>query len=128
MKKIFLVLLAVAFVTISCKDEVIKEPKNLIEKEEMINIIYDLSVLDAMKSQSMGVTYSYPKPFDFIKKKYKVDSLTFVQNTQYYASDINEYKKMYDKVKEKIDKETKKIDGGKKPTLAPSAEEVGIVK
>jgi hypothetical protein len=127
MKKIILVLLAVAFATTSCQDNVVKKPKNLIDKDDMINIIYDLSVLEAMKSQTMGV-HTYPKPFEFLKKKYKVDSLTFVQNTQYYASDINEYKKMYEKVKEKIDKETKKIDAGKKPTIVPSAEEVGIVK
>jgi len=58
----------------------------------MIDIIYDLAILEAAKSQTSGA-YQYPKTTQFLKEKYKIDSLTFAQSTQYYASDMKEYKK-----------------------------------
>lgn len=99
------------FLLIGCKNDIVKKPNTLIEREKMIEIIYDLSVLEALKSQTMGQQMSYPKPFELIKEKYHVDSLTFVQNTQYYASDLKDYKRMYNEVKKKIEAETAKLEG-----------------
>ena len=48
--------------------------------------------------------------FDYIYKKYKIDSVQFSKSNKYYASDIDEYKKMFEKVKEKLSAETLKID------------------
>jgi Domain of unknown function (DUF4296) len=61
--------------------------------------------LEAMRSQNFGIQKSYPTTTQFIKKKYKVDSITLVQNTKYYASDIREFKKIYERVKERIDEQ-----------------------
>ena len=55
----------------------------------------------------------YLTPIEFVKIKYKVDSLTFAQSIQYYASDIKEYKKMYDAVKVRLAKENAKINNNK---------------
>ena len=86
----------------------------------MIDIIYDLAILEGVKSQTAG-TLKYPKAIEFIKNKYKVDSLTFAQSTQYYASDIKDYKKMYDEVKKRLDAESLKISGGK--PVAPNTDQ-----
>ena len=86
----------------------------------MVDIIYDLALLEAAKSQTSG-TLSYPKPIEFIKNKYKVDSLTFAQSTQYYASDIKDYKKMYNEVKERLNANTIKLNGGK--PLVPNTDQ-----
>lgn len=120
MKKIVLFILALLFFTISCKDTTVKKPKNLIERKKMVDIIYDLALLEAAKSQTSG-TLSYPKPIEFIKNKYKVDSLTFAQSTQYYASDIKDYKKMYNEVKERLNTNTIKLNGGK--PLVPNTDQ-----
>ncbi len=120
MKKIVLFILALLFFTISCKDTTVKKPKNLIERKKMVDIIYDLALLEAAKSQTSG-TLSYPKPIEFIKNKYKVDSLTFAQSTQYYASDIKDYKKMYNEVKERLNANTIKLNGGK--PLVPNTDQ-----
>lgn len=128
MKKTFLTLIILLMVVASCKEEVIKKPNKLVEKEVMINILYDLSVLEALRSQTTGNLYSYPKPMEFVKKKYKIDSLTFVQNTQYYAADIKEYRKMYNKILEKIDKESSKSPSVPKPKLPPNTKEIGTEK
>lgn len=125
MKKIIIVLISLVFITISCKKDIVKEPKIIVDRDVMINIIYDLSVLEAMKTQTMGVQNSYPKATEFIKKKYKIDSLTFAQNTQYYAQDIKDYKKMYEEVKDRLLQDTEKISGGKNKT---ENQEEGIVK
>ena len=120
MKKIVLFIIALLFFTISCKDTTVKKPKNLIERKKMVDIIYDLALLEAAKSQTSG-TLSYPKPIEFIKNKYKVDSLTFAQSTQYYASDIKDYKKMYNEVKERLNANTIKLNGGK--PLVPNTDQ-----
>ena len=112
MKKISLLFIVIAFVFISCKEEIIQKPKNLIEREKMVDIIYDLSILEAVKNQNFGIE-KYPKATEFIKRKYKIDSLTFAKSTQYYASDIKAYKKMYDEVKSRLNVEGAKLNKGK---------------
>jgi hypothetical protein len=90
---------------VGCKKELVKEPKRLIDKEKMVNIIYDLSLLDGMKVQdptfldSMKISTN-----QYIFKKYKIDSVQFAQSNIYYAADTKEYEKMYSKVKARIEK------------------------
>lgn len=124
MKKALFVLFVVSFVTLSCNEEIVEKPKNLIEKDKMKEIIYDLAILESARNQT-STTHKYPKASVFLKEKYKVDSLTFAKSTQYYASDIKEYKKMYEEVKERLDKENKKMNGT--PIPVQNLEE-GIVK
>jgi len=124
MKKYTLFFIAIILIAASCKDKVIEKPKNLIERDKMIDMIYDLAILEAAKAQTSG-TYQYPKTTQFLKEKYKIDSLTFAQSTQYYASDMKEYKKMYDEVKERLNAENTKLNGGQPIKENP---EEGIVK
>ncbi|GEP51514.1 hypothetical protein FNO01nite_21860 [Flavobacterium noncentrifugens] len=93
----------------------VKKPEKLIDKEEMVNIIYDVSILEAMRARNPspaehGITR------DYIYKKYHVDSLQFAQNNEYYASDIQEYKKIYDKVNARVEKEKNTADSLAKKT------------
>jgi hypothetical protein len=124
MKKYSLLFIVITLIMASCKDDAVEKPKNLVERSKMIDIIYDLSVLEAARTQTAGVQ-NYPKSTEFIKNKYKIDSLTFAKSTQYYASDIKEYKKMYNEVKERLAAERVKLNGG-----APIKEnlEEGVVK
>ena len=124
MKKYILLFIVIIVTTSSCKDEVIVKPKNLIERNKMVDIIYDLSILEAAKSQTSGVQ-NYPRATKFIKEKYKIDSITFAQSTQYYASDMKEYKKIYDEVKIRLNATNKKLNGGK--SIKQNLEE-GVVK
>jgi len=110
---------------VSCKNEVVEKPEKLIEEDEMVNIIYDLSILEAMKyqsNQSEAPKYAI-NPKEYIYKKYHIDSLQFARSNHYYASDMGNYKKMYDKVSNRIKAEQKQIDatiktGDKVPTPA----------
>ncbi|MES2747565.1 MAG: DUF4296 domain-containing protein [Bacteroidota bacterium] len=125
MKKLLFPFLVLFLVMASCKESPVKAPKNLIDENQMVDIIYDLSLLDAMKSQGYGAQQNYPSAAEFLKKKYKIDSLTFAENSKYYAADIPNYKKMYDKVKERLSEESTIINGGKPLEVN---EEEGIVK
>ncbi|MFZ4105641.1 DUF4296 domain-containing protein [Flavobacterium sp.] len=108
MKKFILLFTILILGVVGCKDEIIPKPKNLISKEKMEDIIYDLSLLEAARTRNSSVQ-NFIKPTEFIKSKYKVDSLTFAKSTQYYASDIKEYQKMYDSVKGRLIKENEKL-------------------
>lgn len=96
-------LVLILIVAISCKEEVIAKPDKLIDQKTMTNILYDMALLEAIRYQFPFVVDSNqvntPK---FIYKKYKIDSLQFVQNNMYYASHYNEYKDMFAEVDERI--------------------------
>jgi hypothetical protein len=103
MKKTFLLLtLLVGF--ISCKDEAVNKPDNLIAKDKMIDVMYDLSILDAMKYQNLASLDTYKvNPSQYIFKKYKIDSVQFAHSNIYYASNYTNYKEMYDDVIKRIE-------------------------
>ncbi len=91
------------FLSVSCKKELVKQPAKLIEKEKMIDIMYDLSLLDAMKYQNpISLDSVDTDPVKFIFRKFKVDSLQFAQNNMYYATDYESYKEMFDEVSKRL--------------------------
>lgn len=90
---------------ISCKEEVVKKPENLIKKEVMVDILYDLSLLEAIQFQTSKPLETYKlTPSRYIYRKYKIDSLQFVKNNMYYASDYKLYKKMNEQINARLDK------------------------
>ncbi len=124
MKKLLFPFLVLFLVMVSCKESAVPKPDKLIDENQMVDIIYDLSLLDAMKAQNPN-QLKYPTSTEFIKKKYQIDSLTFAKNSQYYASDIANYKKIYEKVKVRLGEESQKLSSVKTP---PQNEEQGVVK
>jgi hypothetical protein len=103
MKKFFL-FLAILMVLASCQKDTIEKPDNLIEREKMVDIIYDLSILQAMRNGNQAVLDSNKiNPSTYIYKKYKVDSLQFARSNQYYAAEnIKNYEKMYVAVNDRL--------------------------
>jgi len=94
---LFLVVLSMLF---SCKKELVKSPNRLIEKDKMINIMYDLALLEAIKMQNPNSLDSFKiNSNEYIFKKYTIDSIQFSQNNMYYAADYKEYKKMFEIIK-----------------------------
>lgn len=103
MKKIgaFFLLFAIL---ISCQKSAVPKPDNLIDENEMVNIMYDISILEAMKSQKAVVLEANAiNPNTYIFKKYKIDSLQFANSDKFYASDIKKYKEIFDKVNKRIE-------------------------
>ncbi|HEU0135725.1 MAG TPA: DUF4296 domain-containing protein [Flavobacterium sp.] len=89
---------------LACGSPAVEKPDNLIEEEVMVNIFYDLAVMDAIKSHSpLSLSSRAIVPDIYIYKKYKIDSLQFAKSNQYYAADIEKYKKIYVKVGERLE-------------------------
>ena len=105
MKKI-LPFLIIFGLFVSCKKELAKEPAHLIEKSKMVDIMYDLSLIGAMRNQNSTLLDSFKNNSnEYIYKKYKIDSIQFAQSNIYYAADYKEYKKMYEQVKNRLAKD-----------------------
>lgn len=115
---------------LSCNQNPVNKPNNFIEESKMEEIIYDLAVLEGARSQMSSNGYALPSAKDFLKKKYKVDSLTYVQNTQYYAADIDNFKHLYDRVKNRLEEENANLTKGNSVNTPKSSatKDVGIVK
>ena len=80
-------------ILISCQKSAVPKPDNLIDEDVMVDIMYDISILEAMKSQKGDVLESNSiNPNTYIFKKYKIDSLQFANSDKFYASEIKKYK------------------------------------
>ena len=109
----------------SCQSEVDK-PANLISQDKMIDMFYDLAIMDAMRSHNpLSLEVRGIQPDDYVYKKYKVDSLQFATSNKYYASDIDKYKSMYAEVSKRLKAKTSEIDIELKKD--PKASELEIV-
>ncbi len=110
MKKIIPIFILLTVLS-GCKKELVKEPKRLIEREKMVNIMYDLSLLEAMKVENPGLMDSIKYTSNqYIYKKYKIDSVQFAQSNIYYAADYKEYEKMYNQIKTRLDNEKTQVN------------------
>ena len=118
MKKSFV--LAVLMFTLACGKSAVEKPEDLIEKDRMTDIIYDLAILEAMRSQKpLILEQNGINPNTYVYKKYGIDSVQFANSNRYYASDIDQYKAMYDEV-------SKRLEAHK--TGQPDNPDVGVVK
>lgn len=132
MKNTFTYLL-LCILTIGCVEKKTK-PKNLISEEDMINILYDLNMLNAVKASNYQLFNSHNiKPEEFIYEKYKIDSLQFVQSHKYYISDIEQYEKMLDKIIHQLKSEKEEYSqwvldnpDSRKDSLPPPARKIRI--
>ena len=106
----------------SCSKEVVQKPDNLIARDKMVDIICDLSLLEAMRSQKpILLEQNGINQNTYVYKKYGIDSVQFAKSNQYYAADIEGYKKIYKEVAERLDSK-------KGNTPAPANNDAGIVR
>lgn len=110
MKRFFVLMLLIA--AVGCKNSGVEKPDNLIEMETMEAILYDLSLLQALRSTSkIELDSAGIDPKSYIFEKYKIDSLQFANsNTYYAASNLKKYEKMYDRINEKLQNNKKYMD------------------
>jgi hypothetical protein len=109
MKKLLFILISVLL--LSCNDKPVSKPDNLLSKETMEDIIYELTILQAAETyKPQTLSDSNIKIKQYVYKKYNLDSTTYFQNYKYYASDIKVFKKMYRHVNERILIQKNEID------------------
>jgi hypothetical protein len=103
--------LVISILFLSCKEEAVEKPDRLIEKGKMVNIMYDLAILEGIKYQNPNSLVTYDiSPSQYIYKKYKIDSLQFAQSNVYYASNYEDYKDVFDEIIKRIDDQKRVMD------------------
>lgn len=107
MKHFFYILVLISFVSCNSLDRP-KKPKNLITKNEMSEIMYDLYILNAAKGVNRKLLeLNGVMPVDYIYKKYGIDSLQFAESNTYYAYDLEVYTSIMDKMTAQLEKDKK---------------------
>ena len=116
-----IVFLFFSLLVLSCSKNPVPKPDNLLDEEVMVDIIFDISVLQATDGSMPNKLFENNIKMDqYIFEKYKIDSLTYRQNQNYYAADTRKYKKIYKKVIERLEEEKIKLDGTNKDSLGNS--------
>ena len=96
---------------LSCNEKTIEKPEDLIPKDQMVEIIYDLAIINAAKkTNSLHLINNNIEAMPFIFRKYNVDSLQFVKSDLYYASVPEQYEAMYKIVEARIELEKSDYD------------------
>ncbi len=109
------VYIIVFMLLISCGEELIPKPQNLIPKDKMADIIQEMVVVNAAKSTNSTVlAENNIDPTEFVFKKYGIDSLQFVESDRYYVSLPNEYEEIYKVVEERLAAKTKEMSSAKR--------------
>ena len=94
MKKYLLII----FLFICCSDNV---PDNLISKEKMENIIFDIMILNAASGFDLKIDNNLLSD-ELIYKKHNIDSLQFFESELYYSKNPRDHYEIYAKVKIRI--------------------------
>ena len=100
--------LFVSLFVLSCSKNPVPKPDNLLDEEVMVNIIYDITILQATDgSMSYKLSDHNIKMDQYIFEKYKIDSITYRENQRYYAADARKYKKIYIEVLGRFENENR---------------------
>ena len=99
-----LILIFVVISALGCQDVNMPEkPENLIAKDKMIDILKETYLINAARSVNNKAIISKGIKIDsMIYAKYQIDSLQFAKSNAYYASDINSYMIMIQKVESEL--------------------------
>lgn len=81
-----------------------KKPKNLISKENMVNILIDAKIIGSANMKNRRIMESHGVDLStYVFKKHNIDSLQFALSNEYYTFYIKEYTEIYEKVKDSLD-------------------------
>ena len=81
----------------------------------MVQMLYDLAVINAAKSTNSVVLEDYfESPTSFVFKKYGVDSLQFVHSDLYYASQPLLYESIYKELASKLEEDKDRMEEAEK--------------
>ena len=107
--------LTLVILMVSCGEKLIEKPNDLIAKKEMVDILFDLAIMNAVKSTDITIFRDKNiDPTKYVFTKYGIDSVQFVESDRYYASIPSEYNTIYESVESKLEKEQKRLEDAKK--------------
>jgi hypothetical protein len=106
----WILFLLLSITLVGCKQSALEKPKNLIKEEMMIDVLYDMAIIEAIKSNNPPALDKYGiNPATFVYEKYHIDSLQFAKSDQYYAVNVDIYSKMFEKVNARLEAQKKAL-------------------
>jgi hypothetical protein len=88
---------------IACQSNTIYErPTDLIEEEQMVDLLTDLHIARYASGKRNDHGDSKVNYTPLVYEKYGIDSARYMRSNIYYASRIDEYKRIYQKVELKV--------------------------
>jgi len=101
------VIFLLGLVVLACQPKLQPDkPDNLISKEQMTEILYDMFIVNSAKGVNRRkLELEGINPERYILEKYNIDSLQFAQSNDYYAYDIETYSSMVETIKKRLTKE-----------------------
>jgi hypothetical protein len=104
MKQVFFLILIISL-AYACKGKTdFEKPDNLIPEDQMINIITDLCLAQGASGVNNTDLMKSKKYVFLVYDKYGVDSTRFATSNLYYASNVEEYKKIFKKAYDRLEK------------------------
>lgn len=106
------IIIVLSFLIIACNGiDKPKKPDNLISKDKMAEVLYDLYVINAAKGVNKKMLESNGfNPENYVLKKYNIDSLQFVDSNMYYAFNTEAYEAIIEQVKARLEKEKDEVE------------------
>jgi uncharacterized protein YcfL len=108
MKKYIICLFIGLFMVVSCREEAVPRPDNLLSEEKMAAILYDITLINAVKGVSRKqLNESYLRYDTYLFEKHGVDSTQFAESNNYYSANPTLYHEIYGIVRDSLTKERK---------------------
>lgn len=102
--------LLIVFLAVSCREEAVPKPDDLLSKEKMAAILYDVTLINSIKGvNKKKLEETYMHLDSYLYKKHETDSLQFLSSNNYYAANPLQYDDIYNLVNLRLKKERKGI-------------------
>ncbi len=102
-KNKYIVLLFVSvFFTFCTSNTILKEPKNLISKDQMVEVLSDMLLANggsSIKNLNLERSVNY---YPLVFEKHQIDSARFSESNHFYISRIDDYNDILAKVNEQL--------------------------
>lgn len=113
MRKIIYIVFVLFFM--ACESKVnLKEPEDLISKNQMVDLLYDMHLVNGTQGIKDKNSEKNKNYMSLVYEKHKIDSAQFAASNAYYVSNISVYEDIFEEVKIRLktllDKHEKKRD------------------
>ncbi|RDK88837.1 DUF4296 domain-containing protein [Marinirhabdus gelatinilytica] len=101
----FLCYISMGLLLLGCQDvKKPEKPENLIPEDTMVQLLADIYMGNAARSiDNKTIRKKGVKIDSFLFAKYKVDSLQFAKSNAYYATDLNTYTRIFQKIEQQLE-------------------------
>jgi len=128
MKRLQILLLLLLITIVSCEDEIVQKPENLIKEDQMIDMLVDIHLGQAtynhFRYDSIMLNNSSVNFYYSVLEKYQVPDTVFEQSFVYYSGKPKNFEKMYRKVMNNLSLMEQEFSGRKEELLQLDEKEV----